>query len=127
MSKVISTEMKALVKSSPFYLMLMVCAKDSMLEIEDTPESYKAWEDKYMPALLEAIDQGLEVPADANLIKLVYGPEFNYPFDADTLHGIIDEFLVRVEANEELKAFEETHRHAAREYYIAAKERFANV
>lgn len=125
MSKVISTEMKALVKSSPFHLMLLVCAADSM--IEESVESFKDWETKNMPVLLEALESGADVPHDAKLIAKVYGPEFNYPFEADTLHEMIDEFLARVDADPDLKAAEEVHCHAARNYYTAKKAEFANV
>lgn len=126
MSNVISTEMKTLVKSSPFYLMLLVCAKDS--GIEETIESLKGWEEEHMPKFREMIARGeQEVPVEVKLVNLIIEQPFNRPFEADDLHGMIDEFLARVDATPELRAAEEEHQHAARDYYTQAKERFANV
>lgn len=124
-AKVISTEMKALVKSSPFYLMMLICAKESGLE--ETIGAIKGWEDEHMPEVMEVVDGGFDVPNDVKLVAKVYSPEFNYPFAANDLHGMIDEFLARVASTPVLNAEEERTGHPARQYYTGAKEKFANV
>ncbi|ANZ49431.1 hypothetical protein KWAN_79 [Erwinia phage vB_EamM_Kwan] len=126
MSKVISPEMKALVKSSPFYLMMLLCAKDS--GVEETIDAIKAWEEQNMPKLLDVMNlPDAEVPHEAKLIALVYNSKFSRPFEADDLHGMIDEFLARVDATPELAEEELKPYGSARAYYTAKKAEFANV
>lgn len=128
MSKVISNEMKALVKSSPFYLMMLVCAKDTGME--ESAEAILKWEAENMPKFHDmAARSDIELPREAQLIKVVISKPFDRPFEADTLHDIIDEFLARVDATPELKLTEaeKAVQGDVREYYTAKKTEFANV
>lgn len=125
-AKVISAEMKALVKSSPFYLMMLMCAADS--GFDETIEAIKGWEEEHMPQFREMVKRtDIEVPREAKLINVVIEQPFNVPFKADTLHGMIDEFLERVDATPELAEEELKEYGSAREYYTAKKTEFANV
>jgi hypothetical protein len=126
--KVITNEMKALIKTSPFYLMMMVCAEES--GCEETPEAILAWEAQHMPKFRDLVNQeGVELPREAQLMKVVISPEFDKPFEADTVHGMIDEFLARVEATPELVLTpEETAvQGSVYEYYTKRKAQYANV
>jgi len=124
-AKVISAEMKELVKSSPFYLMMLICAEES--GVEESVEAIKEWEATHMPDLMEVADGGFDIPKEAKLIAVIYKPDFNQPFESNDLHGMIDEFLARVDATPLLCAEEERTGYPARKYYTIAKERFANV
>ncbi|QXO09504.1 hypothetical protein pEaSNUABM11_00080 [Erwinia phage pEa_SNUABM_11] len=126
--KTINSEMKALVKTSPLYLMLLVCAEEC--GFPETTQDILKWEADNMPKFRDVISRPTEeLPREVQLIKAVLSPEFDKPFEANDLHGMIDEFIARAAATPELQLTEEeiAIQGDVTTYYTAAKERFANA